>query len=33
MRVVLLILIGHPDGVPEPTPRKTLKQVIGRDHW
>jgi nitroreductase len=33
MRVVLLILIGHPDGVPEPTPRKTLKQVTGRDHW
>ena len=33
MRVVLLVLISHPDGVTEPTPRKPLKQVIGRDHW
>jgi nitroreductase len=33
MRVVLMILIGHPDGEPEPTPRKTLKQISGRDHW
>jgi nitroreductase len=33
MRVVLLILIGHPDAVPEPTSRKTLKQITGKDHW
>ncbi len=33
MRVVVLILVGHPDGTPEPTPRKSLKQVTGRDHW
>jgi nitroreductase len=33
MRVVLLILIGYADGVPEPTPRKSLKQITGRDHW
>jgi len=33
MRVVLLILVGHADETPEPTPRKTLKQVMGKDHW
>jgi nitroreductase len=33
MRVVLLVLVGHPDGAPEPTPRKTLKQITGKDHW
>jgi nitroreductase len=33
MRVVMLILIGYTDGVPEPTPRKTIKQIVGRDHW
>ena len=33
MRVVLLILIGHHDMLPEPTPRKTLRQISGRDHW
>jgi nitroreductase len=33
MRVVLLILVGHADESPEPTPRKTLKQVLGKDHW
>jgi nitroreductase len=33
MRVVMLILIGHADGIPEPTPRKTLKQITGKDHW
>jgi len=33
MRVVLLILIGHPETLPEPTTRKTLKQILGRDHW
>jgi nitroreductase len=33
MRVVMLILVGHPDGETEPTPRKTLKQISARDHW
>ena len=33
MRVVLLILIGHHETLPEPTPRKTLRQILGRDHW
>jgi nitroreductase len=33
MRVVMLLLIGHSDGVPEQTPRKTLKQITGREHW
>jgi nitroreductase len=33
MRVVLLILVGHPAENPEPAPRKPLRQVAGRDHW
>ncbi len=33
MRVVLLILIGHSQDVPEQTPRKSLKQVSAREHW
>jgi nitroreductase len=33
MRVVLLLLVGHSDETPEPTPRKSLRQVSGRDHW
>jgi nitroreductase len=33
MRVVMLILIGNADATPEPTPRKTLKQITGKDHW
>jgi nitroreductase len=33
MRVILLILIGHTDTAPEPTPRKSLKQISSRDHW
>jgi nitroreductase len=33
MRVVLLILVGYADALPEPTPRKSVKQVTGRDHW
>jgi nitroreductase len=33
MRVVLVILAGYPDVVPEPTPRKSLKQIAGKDHW
>jgi nitroreductase len=33
MRVVLLLLIGHGESIPEPTPRKSLKQISARDHW
>jgi nitroreductase len=34
MRVVLLLLIGHPGSLPEePTGRKSVKQITGRDHW
>jgi nitroreductase len=33
MRVVLLILVGHADETPEPTPRKSAKQVSGTNHW
>jgi len=33
MRVVLLILVGHANEVPEPTPRKSLKQISAKDHW
>jgi nitroreductase len=33
MRVVLLVLIGHAEESPEPTPRKTLRQISARDHW
>jgi nitroreductase len=33
MRIVLLLLVGHPAETPEPTPRKPLRQVSGRDHW
>ncbi len=33
MRVVILLLVGHAEPVTEPSPRKSLKQVTGRDHW
>ncbi len=33
MRVVLLILVGHAAEEPEPTPRKSVKQVSAKDHW
>jgi nitroreductase len=33
MRVVLLVLIGHADGTPEPAPRKPLKRVVSLNHW
>jgi len=33
MRVVLLILIGYADESPEPTPRKSIRQISARDHW
>jgi nitroreductase len=33
MRVVLLILLGYAETVPEPTSRKALKQITAKDHW
>ena len=33
MRVVLLILIGHPQWIPDPAPRKPLKRIVAFDHW
>jgi nitroreductase len=35
MRVVLLLLLGHPAEQPaaEPGPRKPMKQVSAREHW
>jgi len=33
MRVVLLILVGYADESPEPTPRKSIRQISARDHW
>lgn len=33
MRVVLLLLVGYPEEVPEPAPRKPLKRVVGYEHW
>ncbi len=33
MRVVLLLLIGYAESQPEPAPRKSLKQITGKDHW
>lgn len=33
MRVVLLLLLGYPEEIPEPTPRKPLKRIVAFDHW
>jgi nitroreductase len=33
MRVVVLLLVGHAESLSEPMPRKSLKQITGRDHW
>jgi hypothetical protein len=33
MRVVLLLLLGYPEAIPEPAPRKPLKRIIAFDHW
>jgi nitroreductase len=33
MRVVLLILIGYPEKLPEATSRKSLKRISAFDHW
>jgi nitroreductase len=33
MRVVMLVLIGHPAEMPEPSQRKPLKRVVSYNHW
>jgi nitroreductase len=33
MRVVLLLLLGHPAVLPEPRSRKPLGSIVSYDHW
>jgi nitroreductase len=34
MRVVMLLLVGHPDEeVPHPQERKSLPEVVAKEHW
>ena len=33
MRVVLLLLVGYAESVPQATPRKTLKRIASYEHW
>jgi nitroreductase len=33
MRVLMLLLMGHTDSIPEQPARKPLKQLVARDHW
>jgi hypothetical protein len=33
MRVVLLILVGYPEKIPELSSRKSLKRISAFDHW
>ena len=33
MRVVLLLLIGYPEEIPEPVARKPLRRIVAYDHW
>lgn len=33
MRILMLLLIGRTESVPEQTPRKSFKQLVARDHW
>ena len=33
MRVVLLLLIGYPEEIPEPASRKPLRRIVAYDHW
>ncbi len=33
MRVVMLLLLGHPVDIPLLSPRKPLSRVVGYDHW
>lgn len=33
MKVVLLLLLGHPAELPEPAERKPLNSIVAYDHW
>jgi len=33
MRVVMLLLIGHPKGDADPSPRKALRRIVSYNHW
>ena len=33
MKVVSLLLIGYPEEIPEPMPRKSLRQIVSHNHW
>lgn len=33
MKVVLLMLLGHPAELPEARPRKPLRSIVAYDHW
>jgi nitroreductase len=33
MRVVLLVLVGHVEEIPEPAQRKPFKRVVSFNHW
>jgi nitroreductase len=33
MKVVLLLLLGHPAEIPEAHPRKPLRGIVAFDHW
>ena len=33
MKVVLLLLVGHPAEMPEASPRKPFKSIVSFDHW
>jgi len=33
MRVLMLLLIGHAQDMPDQTSRKSLKQLVAKDHW
>jgi len=33
MRVVMLLLVGHPADKPFPTQRKPIKRIVSYDHW
>jgi nitroreductase len=33
MRIVLLLLVGYPESVPEPPGRKPIGRIVAWDHW
>jgi len=33
MRIVMLLLVGYPDELPEPASRKPLKRIVSFNHW